>query len=292
MAEIYQERRSIPPQRVNFPITVGNSGRTHRLDDEIYKNYLTIAASLVYEVDKSKAVILDAWDPADQQQFAQMVRDGAIGAFPFNGIYGAFGDIDNIKASKRIFEAKARPTDRALIQVALPEYLGEIGLVREPYSQRSLEQILREVHGLGVIMHPGPHIPEDLIDSRLGIPTVLPIWTEYDPLRKTLERFRRLGGRAWRGTSLNKYEAATHWRSDKVVEEFLYDLDVIAVADFSHLPESRLMSTTIVDLTGKRPRKYRSGNASWPEIESALKRHNFPRLYEEGDVIVVQKRVY
>lgn len=257
-----------------------------------YYEVLKLAASIEPIDDGKKAEILDIHNPRHRQWVAEMMMEGLVIAFPFNGIYGIFADLDNAATSEGILEAKARPRDRMLIQVALPEHLHEVGLVREPYSHRKLAQVLQEVHALGVIMHPANGVPEDLIDRRVATPTVLPIWTEEPNLRDTMLRFRKLGGRAWRGSSLNKSGGATHWRGDRAVEEFIFDVAAIVIDDFTHLPMLRLRSTSIVDLTGSKPRWHRQGNTTKDEIDKVLSRHGFPRLYEERDVIIAQIRQY
>lgn len=126
------------------------------------------------------------------------------------------------------------------------------------------------------------------IVPNIDLGTVLVIWTEYPPLRYSMECFRELGGRAWIGTSANKSGQPTHWRFPELVTDFLYDVAALVEDDFTHLPERRRKSTSIVDFTNTIPRFHRDGNVSETEIKRAFKKHHLPGLWVGRDVIAVR----
>ena len=123
-----------------------------------------------------------------------------------------------------------------------------------------------------------------------GRATTLLIWTEYQPLRYLLERFRQCGGRALVATSANKAGEPTHWQFSLLRRDFGADVDAMVEADFSQLSEDRRKSTSIIDLTGDAPRFHRAGNVSELEIDEALVRNRLPGLRIAGEVIQVRAR--
>lgn len=240
-----------------------------------------------------KAEHFQANDISHLRRTAEIIHEGGIVAFPFNGIFGLFGDIDRIEVTELIHEAKDRPHDKKLIQVCLPEYINELAdFSRTPFEEEQVIRLWKNVHALGLILHAGTTAPFHLVIKEDGpeTATVLPIWTEYDPLRYMIEHFRRLGGRALVGTSANKAGEPTHWRFEELKVDFSDSVHALIESDFSHLPEIRRRSTTIIDLTGEVPRLHREGNVLESEISDVLAKNGFPPLHVERDVITVRPR--
>lgn len=222
---------------------------------------------------------------------AEIVRDGGIVAFPFNGIFGLFGDIDNIQASESIIAAKNRPKDRKLISVCTPETIDvHSDLTRTRYPKEQLVALLRDIHALGLILPASTRAPYHLTVGEGIDRTMLIIWTEYPPLRTMVEHFGSLGGRGLVGTSANKTGEATHFDPDNLYGDFKSDVQAVVYDRFDHLPVHRKKSTTILDLTNHRPRLHREGNVPEDELREALRRHGFPELQVGRDVITVRGR--
>lgn len=234
------------------------------------------------------AVQLSANHKGDLKKAAEIIRAGKIIAFPFNGIFGLFGDIDRVKAANLILRAKSRPPDRKLIQVCLPEEVdGKLAdLSKVPHDKQRIVNLWKEVHALGLILPAASKAPRHLIVED----TVLVIWTEYAPLRYMLEHFRKLGGRGLVGTSANKAGESTHWRLKELAADFRFDVAALIEADFSHLDETRRRSTSIINFTGKKPRLIREGNVPRHEINKALIANSLPELHVDANVFIVKPR--
>lgn len=222
---------------------------------------------------------------------ARIIRDGGIVAFPFNGVFGLFGDIDNVQAAEAIIEAKDRPKERKLIAVCTPETIEEHSdLSRTRYPREQLVALLKDVHALGVILPASPRAPGHLTVGEGIDRTILTIWTEYAPLRTMIEHLYILGKRGLVGTSANKSGEATHFDPDNLYSDFGTNVQAVVYDHFDHLPPHRRKSTTVIDLTNHSPRLHREGNVAEAELREALRRHGFPELWVGRDVITVRGR--
>src|SRR6185369_8534280 len=131
----------------------------------------------------------------------------------------------------------------------------------------------------------GPSIQE----SAPGDGTALVQWAEYPPLRKILEQFRALGGKALFGSSANKAGDPATTTTREVWRAFFTEIDAIVADDFAHLTAQRRQSPSIVDLTRDRPRLHRRGSVSPAELQSALALHGFRPLHEDAVAPIYQK---
>ena len=234
---------------------------------------------------------LSALEDAHLLRTAQIIRAGGIIAFPFNGVFGLFGDWDNPAAAEAIIEAKNRPKDRKLIAVHIPERVDLYAdLACIPYLKENIVALWRSIHALGIILPASAQSPEGLRIVEDDQETLLTIWTEYSPLRTMMGYFQELGGRGLVGTSANKSGEPTHFDPDSLWADFYQNVQAIVVDRFDHLPKNRKKSTSIIDLTNNHPRLHREGNVSKDEIREALKRHKFPELVVGRDVITVKGR--
>lgn len=225
------------------------------------------------------------------EKVAEIIKGGGIVAFPFNGVFGLFGDIDDIRAAEAIIEAKGRPKNRKLIAVSTPERIDQFtDLNRTGYSKEGLVALMSGVHALGVILPASTHAPDHLVVGEGIDRTILTIWTEYFPLRTMIEHFYSLGGRGLIGTSANKSGEATHSDPDSLYLDFRNNVQAVVYDYFGHLPIERRKSTTVIDLTNDHPRLHREGNVSELEVKDALAKHGFPELHIGRDVITVRGR--
>ena len=238
--------------------------------------------------DVPKASKLFAHFPHDLERAAHVIEDGGIIAFPFNGIYGLFGNADDSQAAEKIFKAKNRPKDKNLILVAHPENIHEHSdLSHSVVSQEQIVNLWKEIHALGLILPASDKTPLHLVSQKEEINTVLFIWTEYPYLRTLMDYCRLLGIRALVGTSANKSGQPTHFQVETVWRDFGNDVDAIIEADFNHLEPSRYKSTTVVDLSKGNPKLHRLGNVSHDELSNLLKKHQFPELEVKEELIVI-----
>lgn len=241
-------------------------------------------------IEMLKAEELDSTNVSHLEKAAEVIMEGGIAALPFNGVFGLFGNIDNPRAINLILEAKARPRDKKLVATCLPEFVHELAdFRRSHFSQDLLIEIWKDVHALGAILPASTTAPYSLVITEGEKATILPIWTEYQPMRYLVEHLRKLGGRALVGTSANKSGQPTHWRYDELYEDFNRDVHAIMKADFSHLPEIRRKSTSVIDFTNSKPRLHREGNVSEEELHQVLAKHGLT-MHVDRDVIVVRGR--
>lgn len=239
----------------------------------------------IYQAEK-----LDSENVLHIQKVAEMIMGGEVVAYPYNGIYGLFGNIDDFKVVDKIHEAKERPRDKKLVATWLPEYIHEIAdFEKMNFSEERVVEIWKNIHALGLIFPALKNAPSHLVIGEEDNSTILSIWTEYAPLRYLVEHIRKLGGRGLVGTSANKSGQATHYNYEELYQDFKYDVAGIVKADFSHLPEIRRKSTSVVDLTNKDPRLHREGNVPEAELREILEKYKLP-LHIGRDVIVVRGR--
>lgn len=225
------------------------------------------------------ARVLSALQSADLARAAVILIRGGIVALPFNGIFALFGDIEQPHVYERLQAIKGRSSDKRLAQVCLPEYARElVDFSRTCRPERDVLALWQEVHSLGLIL-PANHRGVAIQERWASDGTTLLVWTEYPPLRRVLEQFRALGGKALFGTSANKSGEATLSTTREVWRDFFTDLDAIVADEFSDLPKQRRQSASIVDLTSVAPRLHRAGSASTTELNAALALHGFGSLH-------------
>jgi L-threonylcarbamoyladenylate synthase len=223
---------------------------------------------------------LSSLDPSDIKKTALVIKAGGVVAFPFNGVFGLFGDIDNVTAAAKIMLVKKRPDDKSLIVVCLPEDIDKVvDFEKTKIDKENIIRLWKGIHALGVILPSSNGTPRHLTKlNDKNISTVLVIWTEYPPLRQLLDEFKRLGGRALVGTSANKNGQPTHFDFSDLYHDFQADLDLLVEDNFEHLPEVRKRSTTVVDFTFDKPILQRLGNVEMAELEELLTKYNFGKL--------------
>jgi L-threonylcarbamoyladenylate synthase len=228
---------------------------------------------------QASARVLSALQSADLARAAVILIRGGIVALPFNGMFALFGDLEQPHVHERIMAAKNRQHDKRLAQVCLPEHANElVDFSQTPRPERDVIALWQEVHSLGMIL---PANRRDIAARERVQPsdgTTLLVWTEYPPLRRVLEQFRALGGKALLASSANRSGQPTATTTREVWREFFTEIDAIVADEFSHLPAQRRQSTTIVDLTSAQPRLHRPGSVTPVELQTALALHGFGPL--------------
>ncbi len=228
---------------------------------------------------QASARVLSALQSADLARAAVILIRGGIVALPFNGIFALCGDLEQPHVHGRIMAAKIRPQDQRLAQVCLPEHANElVDFSKTPRPERDVLALWQDVHSLGMIL---PATGRGIAAQERVQPsdgTTLLVWTEYPPLRRVLEQFRALGGKALFGSSANRSGQPTATTTREVWREFFTEIDAIVADEFSQLPGQRRQSSTIVDLSSAQPRLNRAGSVTHVELQAALALHGFGRL--------------
>ncbi len=239
------------------------------------------------KIFKKKAHKLNAFKMEDISKAVDIIMHDGIIAFPFNGIYGLFGNVKSKRAAEKIYRAKNRPKDKKLIVVTPPEFITQYAKIDHlPFPHKELTSFWKEIHALGIILPSNDLLPVTIENDG----TILTIWTEYEPLRNLFELFQQRGGTAFIGTSANKSGQATHFEVTTLWKDFAYDVDAIIEADFTHLTPERRKSTTVIDMTDHQPRLHRVGNVSRDELSAVMKNNNIPELADNEPLIIVQGR--
>jgi tRNA A37 threonylcarbamoyladenosine synthetase subunit TsaC/SUA5/YrdC len=235
-----------------------------------------------------QAQLLDNRNLAHLNQAAELIAQGEIIAFGFNGIFVFIGDADQAIAARRIAAVKQQPLDKPLALICAPEYLAEfVNLDAPPFRSHAfahVQQLQREVYGLGVL------VPA----ARTGIPpylmhndTILNVWMEYPPHhpgRYLQQQIRKRGLRAFIGSSANLHGEPTYVDPFQIVRVFGDAIPAILDHDLCGVPLKHRQSTTLIDLTGEYPRLLRPGSVPIDELDVHLKRLGMRQLLVEEPV--------
>jgi L-threonylcarbamoyladenylate synthase len=228
--------------------------------------------------------LLDNRSRAHLDQAAELIVQGEIIAFGFNGIFVFIGDADQEIAARRIAAVKRQPFDKPLALICAPEHLGEFVDLQAPafgyHAFAKVQRLQREAFNLGVL----------LPAARTSIPpymthngTVLNVWMDYPPhhpSRYLLEQIRKRGARAFIGSSANQHGEPTYVDPLQVLRVFDGAIPAILDYDPCGVPLQRRQSSTLIDLTGKFPRLVRQGSVSIEELDSHLKRIGLRQLLD------------
>jgi L-threonylcarbamoyladenylate synthase len=231
--------------------------------------------------------LLDNRNQDHLDQAAELLLQGEIIAFGFNGIFVFIGDADQEIAARRIAKAKQQPFEKPLALVCAPEHLAEFvdlqALTFRYHAFAKVQRLQREVYHLGVL----------LPAARTGIPsymthnsTILNVWMEYPPHhppRYLLEQIRKRGGRAFIGSSANKHGEPTYVDPLQVLRVFGGAVSAILDHDLCGVPLERRQSSTLIDLTDEVPRLLRRGSVPVAELRGHLHR------LELGDLLIEER---
>ncbi len=243
---------------------------------------------------QTQAELLTIYKADHLSRAANIINNGGIAVVAFNGIYGIFGDLHNTQAAERIVKVKNRPHDKKLVSVSAPENLDELADFSQLKNGVTHEHIItlqQRLHALGVILPSRDETPDYVVSHNGEIKTILSIWTEYPALRYIINELRETYSKtALVGTSANRSGQATHRYMHEVWADFQHLVDGIVLADFSHLDESRGKSTSVIDLTGERPRLHRAGNVTVDEINDVLRYCGLKEVAVDDNVIFVKQR--
>jgi tRNA A37 threonylcarbamoyladenosine synthetase subunit TsaC/SUA5/YrdC len=215
---------------------------------------------------------------------AELIVQGEIVAFGFNGIFVFIGDADQEVAARRIAAVKQQPLDRTLALIGAPDYLAEFVDLEAPafryHPFASVQQLQREVYCLGVLLPARSGIPPYMTSNG----AILSIWMEYPPHypgRYLQDRIRTRGKRAFIGSSANRHGEPTYVDALQTLRVFGGAIPAILGHDLRSVPLHRRQSSTLVDFTGEFPRLVRSGSVPVEDLRAHMNRLGLRQLVTE-----------
>jgi L-threonylcarbamoyladenylate synthase len=210
-------------------------------------------------------------DESAIQKAADLLRQGKLVAIPTETVYGLGADAKNPEAVKRIFAAKGRPADHPLIvhipdKAALEEWAIEIRddvwKLAEHFWPGPLTLVLKK----------HPNVPMEVTGGQNTVALRVP---NHPVALAVLNAFG--GGIA--APSANRFCRISPTQASHVEEELGDKVDMILDGGACQVG----LESTIVDLSGAKPKLLRPGQISKAEIEGVL--HQYLLLPEENEKI-------
>lgn len=205
-----------------------------------------------------KTVVLEADSAHAAQYAADIIRKGGLVGLPTETVYGLGANALDEQAVAKIFTAKGRPQDNPLIlHIAEPEEM-----------ERYCHSIPQTAWELAERFWPGPLtlvLPcRDLVPRRTtaGLSTVAVRCPETPVTREII----RLAGVPIAAPSAN----LSGKPSTTTAQHVLHDLDGVIEAIVDDGPSRVGVESTIVDLTGPRPRLLRPGGIGPEELQAVV----------------------
>lgn len=193
------------------------------------------------------------------REAAQTLSRGGLVAFPTETVYGLGADASNPEAVKKLFQAKGRPSNHPLIVHVAKLEDAKKWSAEFPETARVLAEMFWP-GPLTLILKKARHVPEEVTGGQKTIairvpshPTALALLTEFG------------GGIA--APSANKFGHLSPTCADDVRAEF-GDLDGLLILDGGQCEIG--IESTIIDLTGEKPRILRPGMIQSESISVAL----------------------
>ncbi|MCI0440136.1 MAG: threonylcarbamoyl-AMP synthase [Chloroflexi bacterium] len=191
------------------------------------------------------------------EEAARVLGRGGVIAVPTDTLYGLASRALDEKAAERIFRLKGRPKGMALpLLLAEPSDISRYA-ADVPYAAWRLVEKLWP-GALTIVLKKSAIVP-DVVSG--GMDTIALRVPNHHVPREVAQRL----GEAITGTSANRSGRPGLTTAQAVREEFGGELDLIV--DGGETPGG--VASTVLDLTGKRPRILRQGVVSRREIEEA-----------------------
>jgi L-threonylcarbamoyladenylate synthase len=189
---------------------------------------------------------------------ADLLRQGRLVAFPTETVYGLGADASNPEAVAAIFKAKGRPADHPLIvHIADIESLGDWASV---VPEAALKLAQRFWPGpLAMILNKKSEVPLVVTGGQQTVGLRMP---DHPVALALLKSFG--GGIA--APSANRFCRISPTLADHVSEELGDAVDMILDGGSCQVG----VESTIIDLSGSKPRLLRPGHITVQEIEAVL----------------------
>ena len=197
-------------------------------------------------------------DEAVLQEAGRIIKDGGLVAFPTETVYGLGGDALNKKSSKKIYEAKGRPSDNPLI----------VHISKMDDLKPIVEDIPEDVYRLAEAFWPGPLtiimkksalVPRETTG---GLDTV----AVRMPSHPVALKFIEYAGGYVAAPSANVSGRPSPTRAKYVIEDMTGRIDMILDGDGIDIG----LESTIVDMTGEVPMILRPGYITLDMLEKVL----------------------
>jgi len=198
--------------------------------------------------------------PADLATAAALLRAGRLVAFPTETVYGLGADALDPAAVARIFAAKGRPADHPLI----------VHLADARHIERFARRVPEQARRLAAAFWPGPltlvlERADGVPDAVTGGQSTVGLRVPSHPVALAL--LAAFGG-GLAAPSANRFGRISPTRAEHVASEFGDSDAVGALVDGG--PCEVGIESTIVDLSGARPRVLRPGGIEVARIEAVL----------------------
>jgi len=197
-------------------------------------------------------------DDAAIDYAAHLLRQGRLVAFPTETVYGLGADASNPDAVRRIFQAKGRPADHPLI-VHIPsvDSLNDWALTVPDAAQQLAARFWPGP--LALILNKRPEVPLVVTGGQNTVGLRMPA----HPV--ALHLLRAFGG-GIAAPSANRFCRISPTQAAHVEEELGDAVDLILDGGACQVG----VESTIVDLSGNRPKLLRPGHITRHEIEAVL----------------------
>jgi L-threonylcarbamoyladenylate synthase len=209
-------------------------------------------AARVLAVDPSRP------DGRPLDEAAALIRAGRLVAFPTETVYGLGANALDRDAVRRIFEAKGRPPDDPLIvHVGSVEQVAAVSAGR---TERLAELAARFWPGpLTLVVPRGPAVPLEVTAGRETVAVRVP---RHPVALGLIER----AGRPIAAPSANLFARPSPTLAAHVLADLGERIDLLLDGG----PTLVGVESTVLDLTGRRPRVLRPGGVTAEELRAAL----------------------
>ena len=209
---------------------------------------------------ETKVITIDhnAMDLEVLQEAGKIIQSGGLVAFPTETVYGLGGDALNKESSRKIYEAKGRPSDNPLIvHICALEDLKPI-----------VKEIPEDVYRLAEAFWPGPLTiimkKSDLVPKETtgGLDTV----AVRMPSHPVALKFIKYAGGYVAAPSANVSGRPSPTKAKYVIEDMTGRIEMILDGDGIDIG----LESTIVDMTGEIPMILRPGYITRDMLEKVL----------------------
>lgn len=197
-------------------------------------------------------------DDASIERAAELLNQGKLVAFPTETVYGLGADASNAEAVRGIFSAKGRPADHPLIvHIGSPEQISAWAASIPESARRLAERFWPGP--LTLILKKRPEVPDEVTGGQDTVGLRIP----NNPV--ALRLLQAFGG-GIAAPSANRFKRISPTQAIHVAEELDGRVDLILDGGPCHIG----VESTIVDLSGNKPRLLRPGSISQADIERVL----------------------
>ncbi|MCR5735077.1 MAG: threonylcarbamoyl-AMP synthase [Lachnospiraceae bacterium] len=211
-------------------------------------------------------------DPGLMKEAGSIIRNGGLVAFPTETVYGLGGDALSSASSKKIYEAKGRPSDNPLIvHISKTEDLDRI-VLEKPDAAMELARAFWP-GPVTLIFKKNNTVPDETTG---GLDTV----AVRMPSHRTALAFIEAAGGYIAAPSANRSGRPSPTTADRVMEDMDGRIDMVIDGGLSTIG----LESTIVDVTGEVPMILRPGYITAEMVEMITGRVELdPAVFSQND---------